>query len=40
MVNCELTLNFFETTNNFIKGLSIESLLWGNGDGALKVFED
>ena len=21
-----------------IKGLSIESLLWGNGDGALKVF--
>ena len=23
-----------------IKGLSIESLLWGNGDGALKVFGD
>ena len=21
-----------------LKGLSIESLLWGNGDGALKVF--
>ena len=23
-----------------IKGLSIESLLWGNGDGALEAFGD
>ena len=37
---CEDQFNNYYDSDSMIKGLSIESLLWGSGDGALKVFGD